>query len=150
MGRRLLQAMSPWAPAETMRLATVSILGVLLVCLGWWAAHREVALGRQVRWATLAVSGLIICGYGIVSWLMRAHWSIMQRRESLLPDTVVRRPDVSPDLPHTNGTAAVIVGPGGRLFHRHGCALTAGRGWGSIARSSALAEDRQPCGVCRP
>lgn len=150
MGGRVLRVLSPWAPAETVRLAAVNVLGVLLVGLGWWAAHQEVALGRQVRWATLAVSGLIISGYGIVSWLMRAHWSIMQRRESLVPDTLVRESTVSPDPGHAHGTATVIVGPGGRLFHRHGCALTAGRRWASVDRSSALAGDRQPCGVCRP
>jgi hypothetical protein len=147
MGRRLLRAMSPWAPAETVRLAAVSALGVLLVGLAWWAAHREAAFGRQVRWATVAASGLVIAGFGIVSWLMRARWTIMQRRESLVPDRIARRVR---DPGDTYATSNVVVGPGSHLFHRHGCALTAGRGWGTVARLSALAEDRQPCGVCRP
>jgi len=147
MGRRLLRAMSPWAPAETLRLAAVSALGVLLVGLAWWAAHEEAALGRQVRWATLAVSGLVIAGFGIVSWLMRARWTIMQRRESLVPDRMVRRVR---NPRNAYAPPNVVIGPGSRLFHRHECPLTAGRGWGTVARSRALAEDRQPCGVCRP
>jgi hypothetical protein len=147
MGHRLFRAMSPWAPAETVRLAAVSALGVMLVGLAWWAAHREVALGRQVRWATVAASGLVIAGFGIVSWLMRARWTIMQRRESLVPGTLVRGVR---DSGEACATSNVVVGPGSHLFHRHGCPLTAARGWGTVARASALAEDRRPCGVCRP
>jgi len=139
--------MSPWAPAETLRLAAVSALGVLLVGLAWWAAHREAALGRQVRWATLAVSGLVIAGFGIVSWLMRARWTIMQRRESLVPDRMVRRVR---NPGNAYATPNVVIGPGSHLFHRHECPLTAGRGWETVARSGALAEDRRPCGVCGP
>jgi hypothetical protein len=149
MGHRLLRAMSPWAPAETFRLAAVSALGVLLVGLAWWAAHREAAFGRQVRWATVAVSGLVIAGFGIVSWLMRARWTIMQRRESLVPDELVRRSRVR-DRGDAGAVANVVVGTGSRLFHRHECPLTEGRGWGTVSRSRALTEDRRPCGVCQP
>jgi hypothetical protein len=139
--------MSPWAPAETLRLAAVSALGVLLVGLAWWAARREAAFGRQVRWATVAVSGLVIAGFAIVSWLMRARWTIMQRRESLVPDKLVRRVR---DPGDAHAPPNVVIGPGSHLFHRRECPLTAGRGWETVARSRALAEDRRPCGVCRP
>src|SRR5882762_3914163 len=124
MGRRLLRTMSPWAPAETLRLAAVSALGVLLVGTAWWAAHREAAFGRQVRCATLAVSGLVVAGFGIVSWLMRARWTIMQRRESLVPDRLVGRVR---DPADGYAPSDVVIGPGSHLFHRSECPLTAAR-----------------------
>ena len=138
---RSLRAWSPWAPADAIRWAAVAVVGHGLWFAGWWLAHRQAVFGDQVRWATLAVAGFIVAAYADVSWLLRARWSIVQRRRALLAD--------DPEVEDVTAER-LVAGPGRDRFHRAGCALAAGRHWPTTTRDVALAAGQQPCGMCEP
>jgi len=140
---RALRTWSPWSPADAIRWAVVAVTGHVLWIAGWWLAHREAVFGDQIRWATLAVAGFVIAAYSDVSWLLRARWAILRRREALFPSVETLPVELA-------GGELVVAGPGRDRFHTPSCPFAAGRGWSPVSRSEATAAGQAPCGVCEP
>jgi hypothetical protein len=139
-----LRAWSPWGPAESVRWVAIAVVGNLTCVVAWWLAHREAAFDHQVRWVAVAIAGFIVAAYGDVSWLLRARWTVIQRRSILLPD------DVAVAEGAVAVAGAVLAGPGLDRFHRPACPLAKGRPWPSVDRSAAVAAGQRPCGICNP
>jgi hypothetical protein len=138
-----LRAWSPWSPADALRWLVVGLVGHAIAVAAWFLAANEDTLDGQVPWASLAVAGFAVAAYADITWLLQARFAILQRRAGLLPN----------DLPRAaapTGADVLVAGPGLARFHRASCPLAAGRDWPGIDRHDAIAEGRQPCGVCAP
>jgi hypothetical protein len=141
----LLRAWSPWSPADAVRWLVVGVLGHVVAGVAWFGAAHEQSLDGQVPWASLAVAGFAIAGYADITWLLQARFSLLQRRERLLPAEL---PAVAAMPTAGTGPEPLLAGPGLARFHRASCPLAAGRSWPEVDRDEALAAGRLPCGVC--
>ena len=141
-----LRRASPWAPGESLRTAVLGAAGVVAVGGGWLATARAPSLRAQIPWVSLSTLGFIVGSFGAVSWLLRARAAIVKRREALLP-VPMRAPA---PVVAVRSRGDVVVGPAPARFHRPGCDLEVGRGWPRTTRASAVADGREPCGVCAP
>ncbi|HVX18744.1 MAG TPA: hypothetical protein VHA73_11990 [Acidimicrobiales bacterium] len=175
-----LRAWSPWAPGEALRWLVVALAGHGLWLAALLLARYEASFGGQIKWAILAVGGLLLAAYGHLTWLLRGRYAIGQRRVLLLPDdgnflaglgasapapAVAAAPTPSgaavavagrgPAAEDTQAGAGargglVVAGAGLRRFHRPECALASAKGWPTIERDAALSAGQEPCGVCQP
>lgn len=146
----LLRAWSPWSPADGLRWLVISVVGLLLVLVAWWLSANQETLASQVGWAALATAGFAVVAYANVSWVLHARFSIIQRRERLLPTA---RPETLPvtTAEHTDaGDEPLVGGVGLERYHRASCPLARHKAWPALDRSTALTERRRPCGVCSP
>jgi hypothetical protein len=140
-----VQALSPWSPAESLRLGIIGVLGTAAIGAAWLGSANQPSFHGQVRWMIVATAGFVVVSYSAVSWLMRARHIVLERRQLLLP--------LAADEPRSAPLIAaqlVVVGPEPARYHRPGCALAKGRGWPEVRRADADVADRTACGVCRP
>jgi hypothetical protein len=146
----LLRAWSPWSPADGLRWVAVGALGHVLVLVAWWLTASEEAFDAQVRWATLATAGFAIVSYADISWVLHARFSLIQRREALLPTVPIVNPPVMGSADAEGNDDRLVGGAGLGRYHRASCPMARQKDWPPLDRSVALAEGRRPCGVCAP
>ena len=141
-----LHQVSPWSPVESARTLALGAAGVVIVGVAWYATRGEASLRAQIPWVVVATAGFVVGSFGAVSWLLRARAAILHRREQLLPFPA-RADD---HVPAVEPGFHVVVGPRPGKYHRLTCPLAVGRGWSTVDLSDAVAEQREPCGVCAP
>src|SRR5438132_1697237 len=116
---KALRVWSPWSPAEGLRWLTLVIVGPVVCLVAWLLAANEGVFGHQVKWAALSMGGFLVVAYADVIWLLRARWSIVQRRQRLFPDEPV--PATRSAAPDTGRAALVVAGDGLDHFHLPDC-----------------------------
>lgn len=147
--RRWLGAWSPWSPADGLRWFVVSLAGLLTTTIGWFVTDRQDRLDDQIGWMTVAVAGFAVVGYANITWLLQGRFTIIQRRERLLP-TEPSEVTAGAPAPARAGTSSLVAGPRLGRYHLAECPLAAGKGWPTVDVAGIDASDRRPCGVCRP
>lgn len=148
MSRQRLRTWSPWSTTDAARALAIAAAGHVVWAVSWWMATQERAFERQMPAMNVAAVGFVIVAYAEVSWLLRSHRRIVDRRRRLLADDAFGAARTAADgLPGPDG---VVAGPGLGLYHTRGCRFAVGRAWPTMAAAVAAAEGRQPCGVCRP
>jgi hypothetical protein len=128
----------------------VSVVGVLLVLVAWWRGANQEALDSQVGWAALATAGFAVAAYASVSWVLHARFSIIRRRELLLPTDLPWTEPATADEDADGHDELLIGGVGFERYHRASCPMAQHKDWPAFDRRTALAEGRRPCGVCSP
>lgn len=144
----LLRAWSPWSPADGLRWLFVSALGHVLVLVAWSLTAGQETFDSQVGWATLATAGFAVVAYADISWVLHARFTLIQRREKLLPNAPVETISVMASVNAAN--ERLVGGVGLERYHRSSCPMARQKDWPRLERSVALAEGRRPCGVCAP
>lgn len=146
-----------WEPETVFRWLAALTVGLIMVLAGWWSVAGKAVYGKQVGGLDVAVGGLILAQVGGLYLLLQGRRAVGIRRLALFGEPAA-------DLPGTEGfeaypveqvhaaadSGALVAGEGRDRYHREGCALAAGRGFGTASRAQHEAAGRRPCGVCQP
>jgi hypothetical protein len=143
---------SPWAPGDAIPWLALALVGHVTAFAGWWFASRDAVFDDQLQPAALGVAGAVIAVFAHVSWLLKAHQELIERRQRLWPDEAIafaaEVDGVGGPLAGPRPAAAVVLSQAGDRMHRPDCQLVVGKGWPVVDRADA--RDRRPCEVCRP
>lgn len=150
---RLLSTAVPVATASMATLVDLVVLavrsgiGVVLIAVGWYEASGRLTVRAQAPWLTLAIVGAGLTIAAQVGWVLRLRRAVSTRIASVIE----RVPSVGASRPVTAGESYVcIAGSDTRLYHRAGCALTAGRPLTAASVEEHRLQRRIPCEVCEP
>jgi hypothetical protein len=139
---------SPWAPGDAIRWLALAIVGHAAAFAGWWFASRDGVFDAQLQPAALGVAGAVIAVFAHVSWLLKAHQELVERRHRLWPEDTVARAGVGGPLTAPDPASVVVLSQAGDRMHRPDCQLVVAKGWPVVDR--AAARGRRACEVCRP
>jgi hypothetical protein len=142
------RSQSAWKSDDLVRLVTTTIVAVAVMIIAWRQALGETTLEDQILWANLSVGGMLLAGYGFMSWILRGRRAIGERRRELLGDPVVESSTTEAIADPHSGVLVAIDGR--RYFHRASCPLTDGRPTDAASQEAHEAAGRTACGVCRP
>ncbi len=138
---------SPWRRADILTLPLPYAIAVVCLGLAWADAHRGLTVAHQTDSLNVGVAGVIVVGVANAIWLLSGRRRVAFRRRRLARLLADRcgEPSASPTVPEPRSGDLLVGVAGGRLSHRPGCPLLAGR-----ATVPAGSEGQRPCGVCRP
>jgi hypothetical protein len=138
----------PWTLGDLMILYACTFVGLLLVGIAWYGASSSVAVSAQVRWANLAVGGLILLGAGQLAWLLTGRRAVGELRRHVLrqarSDAVVEQAPVA----HAAENGRFVAAKNMTRYHRPACLLVAGKKVEAGAETKLQKRGLRPCGVC--
>ncbi|HWB36167.1 MAG TPA: hypothetical protein VHA75_09095 [Rugosimonospora sp.] len=77
---------SPWQAPDVAVLFVLNAVGAAVIVAGaLWAGGLD-EVPRQFPAANLSVAGLLVAGFGNVTWLLSGRRAVSQRRRRLLAD----------------------------------------------------------------
>ena len=138
---------SPWRWTDVLTLPLPYAIGVVCLGLAWADGSRGLAAADQTDSLNVGVAGVIVVGVANAIWLLsgRRRVALRRRRLACLLATPCGVPSASSPVPESRSGDLLLGVAGGRLSHRPGCPLLAGR-----ATVPAGGKEQRPCGVCRP
>jgi hypothetical protein len=125
------------------------VAGLVVWFLGWYRTSGKASSDEQTTSLNVAILGVLIAGVGQLYWVLDGRRAVGRRRLALLGDAgpVVGAAEQPAD---TGSEPGEMLAGGGRYYHRHGCALAAGRHLATGERDEHEAAGRIACGVCAP
>jgi hypothetical protein len=79
-------AVSPWQAPDVVVLFVLNMLGAVVILAGAFWARGLTDVQRQFPAANLAVAGLLVAGFGNITWLLTGRRAVSHRRRRLLVD----------------------------------------------------------------
>ncbi|MEY2591240.1 MAG: hypothetical protein QOJ67_3224 [Acidimicrobiaceae bacterium] len=152
----LLAADVPWRLRELTRTLRTLVFATIVLVAGWVGASGTPLVSRQLAWAAVSVTGLIIAGLGMVSWLLGGLRVIHQvSEEALAPLCAEYSMSTFDDggataLPSANekrASGSLVTAPGMTRSHELSCLLVRGKSTRVVRVDDT---DLRPCGVCQP
>jgi hypothetical protein len=153
----LLAADVPWRLRELTRTVRTLASGTIVLVAGWVGASGTPLVSRQLAWAAVSVTGVIIAGLGMVSWLLGGLRVIHQvSQEALAPlraehgaalddGGATARPSAANEQ---RASGSLVTAPGMTRYHSRSCLLVRGKST-RVVRID-VDTDLRPCGVCQP
>jgi hypothetical protein len=142
-------------PVQWAALAALSA-GAVLCLAGWYGMSGERFAERQLPYlASCTVPGAALIVAGAVLFTYGRSALATSRVEELYELLVAVEPPESPRSPRPTGPVAVggalLMVPGGTLWHRADCPLVEGKAEAVPADAGAVAaEGLGPCPICEP
>lgn len=139
-------------------------VGALLMLLGYLGVSREAIPAKQIPYLVSGgLGGIFVAllgAYFLGTQQLRNDSGRLDRLEQMVEElhgALLTRADA----PATNGSRAVatseaaparrvVVVPGGQLFHRTECAMTAGKDGTEVTPAAARKRGMSPCPTCAP
>jgi RNase P/RNase MRP subunit p29 len=135
---------SPWRRADVLALPLPYAIALACLLLAWLDGSRSLTVAQQMDPLNLGIAGVIVAGAANTIWLGGGRRRVALRRERLR--RLVAGQCGEPQTAARPEAAGSVVGlPGGRRYHRPGCALVRGKPVAATGRDGRL-----PCGVCCP
>lgn len=147
IGATRLRPPPPWTPRVLALTAGTSLLGVVLLVVGWFGTSGEARLADQVAGLDLAVIGSAVAAAGQAAWLLHGRRHVGLLRRQVLGGVEWARPVAPTTKGQASDDGARVVVPGTTRYHRPGCLLVAGKATEPLGRGAA---SLSPCEVCRP
>jgi len=123
--------------------------GLALMISGWVQLSGGSSVDAQIPWLNVAVSGLLLAGFGNTLWLLRGRRSVADLRTSLLPPTFGTTGEPV-DAPVPAEQRQLVSAAGMTRYHRPDCLLAAGKPVVGASRRTHEMAGRLPCRTCRP
>ncbi len=129
--------------------------GGAAIYLGWYGASHTRDVTDQIPYLIsggLLGSALIILGGSFYFSFYVSRLHAATRRQAIVLERVIDRLEALQGFmpPESAAAGAVLVPPGGRRFHRPGCALVAGKDADRLSVEEASERGLAPCKVCAP
>jgi hypothetical protein len=140
--------------------------GALCMLIGYFGVSREAIPAKQIPYLVSGgIGGIFLAvlgAYFLGTQEMRNDSGRLDRLERMVEDlhsALLTRPD-APQLSNGARAAAageataparkVVVVPGGKLFHRAECSVTAGKDGTELTPAAARKRGMRPCPTCAP
>lgn len=139
----------PWVPQLLVVYAVATVIGLVLLIVGYAIVSNEVVYDDQEPGITLAVLGAVL-SVAAGAFLLLAGRRVVTRRRVAVLGLVPVSIEAADLVSAAASSTSLVGGEGMTKYHRADCPLAAGRDWPDAEAAEHDQAGRQPCGVCRP
>lgn len=137
-----------WRRSNRLVAGVLLVAGFAIVMAGYFGTSGTRDLDHQVVWLNVGAAGLLVAGFGVVSFLAAGRRAVGRRRLTLFGDAPAQPSAAA--VVDLASAESLVAAPTMTRYHRAGCSFTDGKGTVPASRAAHEQAGRRPCGVCLP
>jgi hypothetical protein len=141
-------ALSLWRRSNQLLAGVLLLLGFVVLMVGYAGTSGTRDLDEQVVWLNVAAAGLLVGGFGVVSFLAAGRRAVGRRRLTLFGD--VPTADERRGAADLLDAGSLVAAPTMTRYHRPGCPFVENKDVAPASQAAHERAGRRPCGICRP
>ena len=137
-----------WRRSNQLLAGGLLVLGFAVLIGGYYGTSGTRDLDEQVRWLNVAAAGLLVSGFGVVTFLAAGRRAVGRRRLTLFGDAP--EPDGGSGAADVLDAGSLVAAPTMTRYHRAGCSFVESKDVAPASRTAHERAGRRPCGICLP